>query len=155
MGVITMEIAKNEQKEQKDRRKKSRFAICRELRYKLVEGDVVIAHGTGETINMGSGGVSFIAERPLKPGVFVELSISWPVLLEESTRMRLVVFGRLLRSTNRTAACTMDKYEFRTQARVPNALPQVRRDGLLQRWVGESRRDLKVQEYAALNATPA
>jgi len=149
MGVITMEIVK---KEQKDRRRKSRFPICRELRYKLVDDDVVVAQGTGETINMSSGGVSFVAERALKPHLFVELSISWPVLLDESTRMRLVIFGRLLRSTNHTAACTVDKYEFRIQARAPHALPLIRQDSLLQRWAGESRRDLKVQECAASTA---
>lgn len=125
-----------------ERRSKSRFPICRELRYKLVEDNVVVAQGTGETINIGSGGISFIAGQPLKPGAFIELSISWPVLLGENTLMRLVVFGRLLRSTGQAAACTMEKYEFRTQARTVDAAPKIRQDSMLQRWVGESRKDI-------------
>ena len=126
----------------RDRRKKNRFPIHRELRYKLIENDVVLAQGTGETINIGSAGVSFAAGRVLKPGSFVELSISWPVLLDENTRMRLVVFGRLLRSSTHAAACTVDKYEFRTQARAAAvSTAQVRHDNMLQRWVEEAKRE--------------
>jgi hypothetical protein len=124
-----------------ERRKKSRFSICRDLRYKLVEGDEVLAQGMGETINIGSRGVWFISGQPLLPGAFVELSINWPVLLEDNTRMRLVVFGRLLRSSDYAAACTVDKYEFRTQARTLNVGAQVRRDSMLLRWVGEARKE--------------
>src|SRR5438270_10690434 len=95
----------------------------------------VVASGSGETLNVGSGGVSFATESSLMVGAFVELSISWPALLDESCPMRLIVFGRILRSSGRKAACTVDKYEFRTQARTVQAMPAVRNDGMLQRWV--------------------
>jgi hypothetical protein len=62
--------------------------------------------------------------------------------LEENTRMRLVVFGRLVRSTTRISACTIDKYEFRTQARAETADSNVRRDSMLQRWVEELQKDI-------------
>jgi len=141
-----MEVVRREREE---RRKKSRFPISSELRYKLVEGDAVLARGAGETIDIGSGGVSFVAEQRLKPGTFIELSISWPMLLEENTRIRLVVFGRLLRSTSHVAACTVDKYEFRTQARSMDAAAEVRQDSMLERWVGEAQKEpLKGREKA-------
>jgi hypothetical protein len=73
-----------------------------------------VAAGAGYTIDMGSGGVAFSAEHELRPGTFVELSISWPALLDQTCPMRLIVFGRVLRGAGRTAACTLDKYEFRT-----------------------------------------
>jgi hypothetical protein len=116
--------------------------MIRELRYKLVEDNSVVAEGTGQTIDIGSGGVSFIVSQALKVGAFIELSISWPVLLEEYTRMRLVVFGRMVRCSDRIAACTIDKYEFRTQARVVTAEANVRRDSMLQRWVEEMQKDV-------------
>ncbi|MGA2269536.1 MAG: hypothetical protein ABSH44_13790 [Bryobacteraceae bacterium] len=53
-------------------------------------------------------------EPELRPGTFIELSISWPALLDQTCPMRLIVFGRVLRGAGRTAACTLDKYEFRT-----------------------------------------
>lgn len=125
-----------------ERRRKARFPICRDLRYKLIDHDVIVAEGEGETVNIGSGGVSFIAEQPLQTGTFVELSISWPAMLDENTRMRLVVYGRLLRSSHRTAVCTVDKYEFRTQARAANVEMPIRRDGMFQRWVDDFRKDM-------------
>jgi len=88
-------------KRDNDRRSKSRFAIEREVRYKMANEGVVVASGAGQTINMCSGGVAFSTERALNPGAFVELSISWPVLLDETCPMRLIVFGRILRCTGR------------------------------------------------------
>jgi hypothetical protein len=127
-------------KTETERRRKDRFPIERELRYKMVEHGVVIATGSGKTLNIGSGGVAFTAEQPLTPGAFVELSLSWPALLADNCPMRLIVFGRILRCTGVKAVCTIDKHEFRTQARSvqPTA---VRSDGMLQRWADGVRRD--------------
>ncbi len=97
-----------------ERRTGCRFGIRRELRYKLVQGRSILAAGTGHTIDMGSGGVAFIAEDELRPGAVVELSINWPALLDRTCPIRLVVFGRVLRGAGRTAVCTVNKYEFRT-----------------------------------------
>jgi hypothetical protein len=109
------------------------------MRFKLMEDGEIVAEGMGETIDIASGGVSFIPGQPLKVGTYIELSISWPVLLDDNTRMRLVVFGRVVRSNIHTTACTVDKYEFRTQARRMGAEAQVRRDSMLRRWVEELR----------------
>ena len=65
-----------EEKKQIERRSKTRFPIHRDLRYKLLEDDVVIESGMGETIDMASGGMAFQIERPLKVGAFIELSRS-------------------------------------------------------------------------------
>ena len=120
-------------RQQNERRTRFRFAIPRELRYKIVEDGTLIASGTGQTIDIGSRGLAFAAERQLKPGAFVEVSISWPVLLDETLPMRLIVFGRVLRSVGRMTVCSVQKYEFRTQARtVEPAAP--RSDGMLRRW---------------------
>jgi hypothetical protein len=128
-------------KRDNDRRSKCRFAIERDVRYKMADDGVVVASGTGQTINMCSGGVAFSTERALIPGALVELSISWPVLLDETCPMRLIVFGRILRCTGRKAVCTIDKYEFRTQSRTLQTAPPIRADTMLQRWADGMRKD--------------
>jgi hypothetical protein len=124
-----------------ERRKKARFPINRELRYKVLEGDTIVGFGIGTTLDMGSGGMAFITEHELQTGSFIELSISWPVLLEDSCPMRLIVFGRVVRSAGRQTACTVDKYEFRTQARVIRQIAPVRNDSMLQRWADNIRKE--------------
>ncbi len=126
---------------QPNRRRKLRFALQREVTYKVLQGDTVVDGGIGKTINIGSAGVAFSAPQQLPAGALVQLAISWPVLLNEGCPMRLVVFGRVLRSSAERAACSVDKYEFRTQARVPQAIPAGRNDSLLQRWAVNLRKE--------------
>jgi hypothetical protein len=135
---ITMQLIKDLAKE---RRKKLRFPMHRELRYKLLEGDTIVASGLGTTIDLGSGGLAFRTDQPLTAGSFIELSISWPVLLEDSCPMRMIVFGRVLRSSTHFSAATIDKYEFRTQARTAQPVVAIRSDSMLQRWADNIRRE--------------
>jgi hypothetical protein len=118
----------------RDRRVKSRFPIHREFRYKVLEDGAMVASGSGETLDMSSGGVSVTVDQPLTIGAFIELSISWPVLLDARCPMRLITFGRVVRCAGGRAACTIDKYEFRTQARTLHIATPVRTDSMLQRW---------------------
>ena len=124
-----------------ERRKKTRFPMSRELRYKVLEDETIVESGMGTTVDMGSGGVAFRIEHQLTPGSFIELSISWPVLLEDSCPMRLIAFGRVLRSSARMSACTIDKYEFRTQSRALRPAATVRTDSMLQRWADTIRKE--------------
>ena len=132
-------------KKENDRRSKCRFAMERDVRYKVAEEGVVVAAGSGQTINLCSGGVAIVTEQPLTPGGFVELSISWPVLLDETCPMRFIVFGRVLRCSGRRTVCSIDKYEFRTSGRTFQASVTTRGDGMLHRWVeGVRKESLKV-----------
>jgi hypothetical protein len=85
--------------------------------------------------------VAFVIDHELRVGAFIELSISWPVLLDETCKMRLIVFGRLLRSTGRKSVCTVDKYEFRTQSRKLQIATPIRGDARLQRWADGFRKE--------------
>jgi hypothetical protein len=135
------------QKGADERRSKWRFGIQREMRYKLLKEDVIIAAGNGHTLDISSSGISFIGQHELPEGAFIELSVSWPVLLGDTCPMRLNVFGRVVRNTGCRTACTIDKYEFRTQARKANPLQPVRNDAMLQRWA-ETVRATKPLEVA-------
>jgi hypothetical protein len=117
-----------------ERRDKIRFVMNREVRYKLLEGDRIVASGLGTTENMSSGGVAFQSDVDLPNGSYIELSISWPMMLDDVCPMRLIVFGRVLRGAEETKVCTVEKWEFRTQSRKLTTAISLRIDGKLQRW---------------------
>src|SRR5271165_5802969 len=73
--IRTMDFTRKEN----DRRNKYRFEIERDMRFKMADQGIVVASGTGRTLNIGSGGVAFSTDQELTPGGFIELSISWPV----------------------------------------------------------------------------
>jgi len=123
-----------------ERRGKFRFPMERDLRYKLLKDGATLESGIGLTVDVGSSGIGFSVGRDLAPGNFIELSISWPVMLQDSCAMRLIVFGRVVRSDKGKSACTVDKYEFRTQARTLQPAP-ARNDGMLKRWADTVRKD--------------
>jgi hypothetical protein len=128
-------------KPESDRRRKSRFKIRRELRYKLLQEGRVVEAGAGVTVDIGSGGVAFRSNRAFSAGEYVELSISWPVLLEKVCPMQLSVLGKVLRSEGQRAVCSVDRYEFRTQARHAGNVQPIRNTTVLQRWADSSRRE--------------
>ncbi len=138
--LATMTKTKPFLEKSKDRRSKSRFPLQRELRYKVLSDQRVVEQGLGRTVNIGSGGVAFRLDHDLPPGCLVELSISWPVLLDSSCAVRLVTYGHLVRSRSGLIACTVERYDFRTQGRVMQALP-ARTDSIFQRWANNLRRE--------------
>jgi len=133
-----------------DRRNKIRFPIQRELRYKLLEENKIVASGQGVTRDIGSGGIALVLDQQVTPGAFIEVSMGWPALLDASCPMRLNVFGRVLRSSGSRTACTIDKYEFRTQARTLELVAPVRKDSMLVKWAdGFRKEELRVRAAVA------
>jgi hypothetical protein len=100
-----------------NRRSKQRFAIDLPLTYKIVKNYLVTGTGTGTTVDMSSGGLAFTADKTFKIGACIELSVSWPVLLNGDCPMKLVVEGRVVRSDGHSTAIRTEHYEFRTQRR--------------------------------------
>jgi hypothetical protein len=128
---------------QRERRGKCRFAIRRDMRFKVLEKELVVSSGAGCTLDLSSQGVAFDTTSKLAVGDLLELSISWPVLLDETCHMQLVVFGHVVWTRRKTVACTIDRYEFRTQRR---ATPISLRDTTactLRRWMGETKLEMK------------
>jgi hypothetical protein len=118
-----------------ERRAKKRFVMEREIRYRVLEQDKIIAVGSGKTLNLSSAGVAFVTDNELPVGGFIEVSIAWPALLENRCPLQLIGFGRILRTSERTVACTLEQYEFRTLARVvPESAWSARSDQKLRRW---------------------
>ena len=99
----------------REQRSKRRYAIEREVKYRLLSGHQIAETGVGKTLNISSSGVSFTTSQALHVGSIVELSVSWPALLNNSCAMKLMVFGRVVRSESGISAMTIERYEFRTQ----------------------------------------
>ena len=100
---------------ERERRMKRRFHIEQEVRYKMLYGQRIAETGTGKTLNISSSGVWFTTESMLTTGMPVEVSMNWPVLLNDSCPMKLMIFGCIVRSTDNGAAINIERYEFRTQ----------------------------------------
>jgi hypothetical protein len=127
---------------QLDRRTKARFPLHRELRYKLLQtnGGRVQA-GSGHTLDISSAGIAFAIDREVPVDTYVELSISWPVLLHNDCPMQLIVYGRMVRSGSGRSVCSVDKYEFRTKGRVlQSPAGSDRPDSLLKHWAESTRK---------------
>jgi hypothetical protein len=87
----------------------------------------VLDTGTGQTVDMSSGGILFDAGRHLPEGLNVELSITWPVLLHNVAPMQLLASGKIVRSAGRKVAIQTVQHEFRTvgiSAEQRNSMPQ-------------------------------
>ena len=102
---------------ERERRSKRRFQIEQEVRYKMLYGQRIAETGAGRTINISSGGVWFTTESMLTMGMPVELSMTWPVLLNDSCPMKLMIYGCVIRAHDGGAVVAIERYEFRTQGR--------------------------------------
>jgi hypothetical protein len=100
-----------------DRRLKRRFRMEQDVRYKMLYGQRVAETGAGKTTNMSSGGVCFTTDNMLSIGIPVELSVNWPVLLNQSCPLKVMLYGCVVRSTDKGSAVIIERYEFRTQGK--------------------------------------
>lgn len=93
---------------QPSRRKHERFPFTAQAEY-VVAGNRAMA----TTRDISSGGVFLKTDEILRLGESIQVLIDWPVLLDQRCRLRLVVFGRILRSNGSGTAVGITRYEFR------------------------------------------
>jgi hypothetical protein len=99
------------------RRGTGRYPLREHMKYSLLNRRSV-TEGTGETVNMGSGGVLFTTQHRLLEGQTVALSINWPARLDGTCLLKFVATGRVVRSGENWAAARIDKYDFHTRAAI-------------------------------------
>ena len=100
-----------------DRRATSRFPVREEVKYKVLQpAKAAPITGTGQTLNIGSGGILFTTEEKLPMGRTVELSVNWPARLDGTCPLKFVATGKVVRADLGKAAVRIDRYEFRTRA---------------------------------------
>ena len=94
-----------------DRRSRSRYPLSLQVKYKVTQRGKVVSTGTGQTVDMTSSAVAFVAEIPIREGTSLELALSWPVLLDGACPMQLTLSGRTIRSDSRVAVCSLKSGE--------------------------------------------
>jgi hypothetical protein len=99
-----------------DRRVDRRYDLKLELCWNLMRGRRIIDSGSGISVNLSSGGILFDAGRTLPLGFNVKLFISWPVLLNNTVPLHLIVSGRILRIASNYVVIRMGQHEFHTAA---------------------------------------
>jgi hypothetical protein len=102
-------------KDENDRRKTDRFAIERDVRYKVITKKNPAQAAVGKTIDISSSGILFATDESLMVNKLVELSVSWPVQLNSNVALRFVARGRVVRCDGGQAAIEIQQHEFRTQ----------------------------------------
>jgi hypothetical protein len=101
-----------------DRRSKKRYALDLALTYRVLRKYRVMATGSGRTSNMSSSGLAFVTNDTFHVATYVELSISWPVLLNDNCLLKLIVEGTVVRSGGTSTAIRIKRHEFRTRRRL-------------------------------------
>lgn len=101
------------------RRLNQRFPITARTEY-IVGGN----RGQATTRNISSGGVFLKTNGTLPAGEPIQVLIDWPALLE-GHRLRLVFWGRVVRSNDIGTAVAIHRYEFRVCAQTTARLSSV------------------------------
>lgn len=108
-----------------DRRAARRYPIALQLQYRLMRKGRIQLLGFGRTINISSHGVLFEVDDVVPTGGQLELALNWPLLLEGSCGLQLIMRGRILRTDEKIIALKAEFHEFRTAGRVPHEKPAV------------------------------
>lgn len=93
-----------------------RFSIERDVRFRVFKQRRSHGTGNGKTINISSSGVLFTSDEVPRLGESLELSISWPVRLDNKSALKLVVRGNVVRVEPGRAAMDVQHHEFHTQS---------------------------------------
>jgi hypothetical protein len=98
-----------------ERRATERYAIQRDVRWKLRSKRTREAPAAGRTVNISSTGVLFTTSAYAIPGTVVEVAISWPVPMDAEGELQLIARGRLIRCNDGLAAVHFQQREFRAR----------------------------------------
>ena len=96
-----------------ERRVAGRYAIERDVRWKLRSKKSREAPASGRTVNISSSGVLFSTSTSPVPGSIIEVAISWPVAVDGDVELQLIARGRLTRCHDGLAAIHFQQREFR------------------------------------------
>jgi hypothetical protein len=92
------------------------YPIRLDLEYRLKDSDHELSAGSGSTIYISSSRVLFEAKNALPPGSLVELAVAWPVELENTIKLRLIILGRTVEVNGNCTLVDVLRHEFRIRA---------------------------------------
>jgi hypothetical protein len=85
------------------------------MRYSVYGLYPPVERGSGQTIDLSSSGLRFTAQRPLEPGLTVDMAINWPVLLDERVQLQLIITRVVVWSCGTESALRIGRHELRTR----------------------------------------
>src|ERR1700691_961158 len=89
-GSSTRVSVATEASRDQERRMHRRYPVKAAVRYQLKDkSGALIASGSGQTVNVSSGGILFESNNPLKLGAELEVAIDWPASLSKSAGLQL------------------------------------------------------------------
>ena len=100
-----------------ERRAKVRYPIACELEYRILRGRSADRVGKGVTINISSEGLLFHTMETLPRGSGIELTLNWPVTLDDHIPLTLRIKGSVVRSESDRAVAQIRSHEFRLGSR--------------------------------------
>jgi hypothetical protein len=106
-----------------ERRFKARYPLELNVRYQTL-GRTNPVSGVGRTRNLSSSGALVACSEKVSDGVRLKLTIEWPSLLDGTTPLQLVTFGKVVRASEFEFAIALDHYQFRTMKRHAPARPK-------------------------------
>ena len=97
-----------------ERRVVRRYPLALPLKYRL--SDDRRSAGIGKSLNVSSRGLLFETDGRLSEKTEVEVSLSWPVRLQDACALQLIMRGFVVRRGIGTVALQSGFYEFRVAA---------------------------------------
>ena len=96
-----------------ERRASARFALNLEARFTVAKHGSHEKSGSGHTIDLSSSGLSFTTKMTLRPGENLDVTIDWPVSLDEAIKLEVLISGVVVRADTTVVALQIERHEFR------------------------------------------
>jgi len=91
------------------------YPITLDLHYQVLSDGRPVETGSGRTTRFGSRRVVFIAEPALQVAARLQVSVAWPVLLDDRVKLQLIIEGRVIGVDGDRVTLGVVKYHFRTR----------------------------------------
>lgn len=99
----------------RERRGCTRYPLGMELCYTVANRLKPLETGSGCIVDFSSSGLRFVADKPLQPGVCIEVAVNWPSVLDGGVRLQLIAAGTVVRSRGNDIAVQIHRHEFKTR----------------------------------------
>ncbi len=97
------------------------YPLALQVRYRVYQGLRLIDSGRGETLFIGVRNVLFLAPQPLDSGLFAELSVDWPVRLDNGTPLQFCVEGEIVLSAGNRVLVRVLHHDFKVKPQLAKA----------------------------------
>jgi hypothetical protein len=92
------------------------YPLMIDLEYRLLGRGGAVQAGCGRTVTLSSTRVQFECADYLPEQSKVEISIVWPVRLDNGVGLKLCIVGRTVFSPDHLVVVEIQRYEFRTRS---------------------------------------